>query len=155
MEAGVLEFWRSYLDSLAPDLDQEPKLSGAFSFGDSKKLANQLAALVRQGIKTATCSALIGYEKDGTPLPQKGDLSIVLDGSGNPVLVIETVSVVILPFNEVSEQFAFEEGEGDRSLAYWQMAHENYFRRNHFKSRAFDKTMLIVCERFKVVHSEH
>ena len=84
MEAAVLELWRSYLDSLSPDLDQEPKLSGTFSFGDSRKLADELAALVRQGIKTATCSALMGYEKDETPLPQKGDLSIVLDGSGNP-----------------------------------------------------------------------
>jgi uncharacterized protein YhfF len=154
MEAAVLEFWRSYLDSLPPDLDQEPKLSEAFSFGDSKKLADQLGALVRQGIKTATCSALMGYEKDETPLPQKGDLSIVLDGSGNPVLVIETLSVVILPFNEVSEQFAFEEGEGNRSLAYWRIAHENYFRRNHFENRAFDETMLVVCERFKVVHTK-
>jgi len=90
-----------------------------FQLRGFKKLADELAALVRQGIKTATCSALMGYEKDETPLPQKGDLSIVLDGNGNPVLVIETVSVVILPFNEVSEQFAFEEGEGDRSLAYW------------------------------------
>ena len=38
------------------------------------------------------------------------------------------LSVVILPFNEVSEQFALEEGEGNRSLAYWRMVHENYFR---------------------------
>jgi uncharacterized protein YhfF len=60
MEAAVLEFWRSYLDSLPPDLDQKPKLSAAFSFGDSKKLADELVALVRQGIKTATCSALMG-----------------------------------------------------------------------------------------------
>jgi uncharacterized protein YhfF len=72
-------------------------------------------------------------KKDKTPLPQKWDLSIVLDGNGNPVLVIESITVVILPFNEVSEQFAFEEGEGDRSLAYWRMAHENYCRRNHFR----------------------
>ena len=151
MESAVLEFWRDYLDSLPPDLNQEPKPSGVFSFGDSKKLADELAALVRQGIKTATCSALLGYEIDQTPLPQKGDLSIVLDGSGNPVLAIETVSVVVLPFNKVSEQFAFEEGEGDRSIAYWRMAHENYFRRNHF---AFDEKMIVVCEQFKVVHTK-
>ena len=78
----------------------------------------------------------------------------IFEPNGNPVLVIETVSVVILPFNEVSEQFAFEEGEGDRSLAYWRMAHENYFRRNHFENRTFDETMLLVCERFKVVHKK-
>ena len=129
-------------------------VTGEPGIGKSR-LADELAALVRQGIKTATCSALMGYEKDETPLPQKGDLSIVLDGSGNPVLVIETLSVVILSFNEVSEQFAFEEGEGDRSLAYWRMAHENYFRRNHFENRAFDQTMLVVCKRFKVVHTKH
>jgi uncharacterized protein YhfF len=112
MKSAVLEFWRNYLDSLPPDLDQEPKPFGVFSFEDSKKLADELAALVRQGIKTATCSALMDCEKDQIPLPKKGDLSIVLDGDGNTVLVIETVSVVVLPFNEVSEQFAFEEGEG-------------------------------------------
>jgi uncharacterized protein YhfF len=87
MEAAVFEFWRNCLDSLAPVLAQESTPSGVFSFGDSKKLADELVALVRQGIKTATCSALMGYEKDETPLPQKGDLSIVLDGSGNPVLL--------------------------------------------------------------------
>jgi uncharacterized protein YhfF len=154
VEAAGLQFWRSYLDSLPPDLDQEPKLSGTFSFGDSKKLADELAALVRKGIKTATCSALMDYEKDQIPLPKKGDLSIVLDGNSNAVLVIETVSVSVVPFNEVSEQFAFEEGEGDRSLAYWRKAHENYFRRNHFENRAFDETMPVVCERFKVVHTK-
>ena len=96
----------------------------------------------------------MGYENDQIPLPKKEDLSIVLDGNGNPLLVIETLIVVILPFNEVSEQFAFEEGEGNRSLAYWRMAHENYFRRNHFENRAFDETMPVVCERFKVVHTK-
>jgi hypothetical protein len=34
MESAVLEFWRDYLDSLPPDLDQ-PKPAGIFSFGDS------------------------------------------------------------------------------------------------------------------------
>ena len=42
------------------------------------------------------------------------------------MFVIETVSVVILPFNEVSEEFAFEEREGGRSLTDWRIAHENY-----------------------------
>jgi hypothetical protein len=72
MESAVLEFWRKYLDSLPPDLDQESTPSGVFSFGDSKKVADELVALVRQGIKTATCSALMGYDKDQIPLPKKG-----------------------------------------------------------------------------------
>jgi hypothetical protein len=39
MESAVLELWRTYLDSLPPELNQEPKLYGVLSFGDSKKLA--------------------------------------------------------------------------------------------------------------------
>ena len=37
--------------------------------------------------------------------------------------------------------------DGDRSIAYWRTAHENYFRRNHFENPAFDEQMLIVCEK--------
>ncbi len=55
------------------------------------------------------------------------------------VLIIQTIEVFVLPFNEVSEQFAFDEGEGDRSLAYWRKAHENYFRRNDLKDHVFDE----------------
>jgi len=92
MESAVLEFWRSYVDTLPLDLGQR-KTAGVFSFGDSREMADELATLARQGIKTATCSALLGYEKNQTPLPQKGDLSVVLDGSGNPVLIIEERSL--------------------------------------------------------------
>jgi uncharacterized protein YhfF len=152
MEPAVLEFWLGYLDRLPPDLDHPPKAASVFSFGDSRELADELSTLVRQGIKTATCSALLGYDIDQKPLPQTGELSVVLDGSGNPVLIIQTIEVFVLPFNEVSDQFAFDEGEGDRSLAYWRKAHENYFRRNDFKDRAFDERVPVVCERFRVVH---
>ena len=91
-------------------------------------------------------------ESDGrfSDRPQTGELSVVLDGSGNPVLIIQTIEVFVLPFNEVSDQFAFDEGEGDRSLAYWRKAHENYFRRNDFKDRAFDERVPVVCERSKL-----
>lgn len=155
MESEVQEFWRSYVETLPLEVDRQRKTAGVFSFGGSRELADELATLCRQGIKTATCSALLGYEIDQTPLPQKRDLSVVLDGSGSPVLVIETIEVFVVPFNEVSEQFAFEEGEGDRSLAYWRKAHENYFRRNDFKDRVFDERVPVVCERFRVVYPRY
>ncbi|MBV8227860.1 MAG: ASCH domain-containing protein, partial [Verrucomicrobia bacterium] len=41
---------------------------------------------------------------------------------------------------------------GDRSLAYWREAHRNYFGRQRFKDRVFDKRMPLVCERFRVVY---
>ena len=38
---------KTYLGTLLPDLDQ-PRSAGVFSFGDLKKLADELAALTRQ-----------------------------------------------------------------------------------------------------------
>jgi uncharacterized protein YhfF len=152
MEASVLEFWRNYVNSLGEGLHRQKMPTDAFAFGDSREMADQLARLVRDGIKTATCSALWSYEQDQKPLPQRGDHSVVLDGNCVPVAVIETIEVFVVPFNEVPEQFAYDEGEGDRSLAYWREAHRNYFSRQRFKDRAFDEQMPLVCERFRVVH---
>jgi uncharacterized protein YhfF len=152
MQPSVLQFWRDYLDSL-PSSQQHPEAPvDVFAFGDSKELADELAALVREGVKTATCSALWSYEQDQRPIPQKGELSIVIDGAGIPVAVIETVEVFLAAFNEVTERFAWEEGEGDRSLAYWRQAHRNFFGRQRFKDRGFDERMPLVCERFRILH---
>jgi uncharacterized protein YhfF len=73
MESAVQEFWRSYVDTLPSDLDRQRKSAGVFSFGDSRELADELATLARKGIKTATCSALRGYEIDSnTVAPKRG-----------------------------------------------------------------------------------
>src|ERR1700751_4191063 len=104
MQPSVLQFWRDYLDSL-PASQQRPETPAeAFAFGDSKELADGLAALVLEGIKTATCSALWTYEEDQKPIPQKGELSIVIDGAGIPVAVIETIEGFLAPFNAVTER---------------------------------------------------
>ena len=154
MEASVLQFWRDYLDSLPPGQPRPDAPADVFAFGDSKRLADELAALVRDGVKTATCSAVWSYEEDEKPIPQKGELSIVIDGSGMPVAVIKTVEIFLAPFNDVTECFAWEEGEGDRSLAHWRQAHRNFFSRQRFKNRSFDERMPLVCERFRVAYIE-
>ena len=55
-----------------------------------------------------------------------GDLSIVTDWAGQALCVIETESVVLVPFNEVSAEFAATEGEGDGSLEFWTEGHRAY-----------------------------
>ncbi|MBV8100101.1 MAG: ASCH domain-containing protein [Verrucomicrobia bacterium] len=152
MEPLVSQFWRDYLNTLPAGQSRPEAPAGVFAFGDSKELADELAALVREGLKTATCSAVWTYEENQKPIPQKGELSIVIDGTGNPVAVIETVQIFLAPFNEVTERFAWEEGEGDRSLAYWRQAHRNFFGRQRFRDRTFDEQMPLVCERFRVLH---
>ncbi|MGA8654812.1 MAG: ASCH domain-containing protein [Chthoniobacterales bacterium] len=152
MEASVLKFWHDYVNSLPAALRRPKMQADAFAFGDSREMADQLAMLVREGVKTATCSALWSYEEEQKPLPQIGNHSVVLDGNGAPVAVIETVDVFVVPFDEVPERFACDEGEGDRSLAYWREAHRSFFTRQRFKDRAFDERMPLVCERFRLVY---
>ena len=74
----------------------------------------------------ATTGLLSEYEDDDEPIPSVGDLSVVLDGRGDPLCVIRTVEVEVRPFGLVDEAFAWE-GEGDRSLAHWREAHIRFF----------------------------
>lgn len=63
-----------------------------------------------------------------------------------------TTKVYLKPFNEVSKEHAYKEGEGDRSLDYWKEVHQEFFSEGlKVYNQAFDETMLIVCEEFKRV----
>ena len=64
MEASVLKFWRDYASSLPAGIDCQKMPADLFAFGDSREMANQLAMLVREAVKTATCSTLWTYEEE-------------------------------------------------------------------------------------------
>jgi len=51
----------------------------------------------------------------------------VLDGRANPRCVIESIEVTYRRYNDVDAAFAYEEGEGDRSLAYWRSVASQIF----------------------------
>ena len=114
----------------------------SFAFGDSPALADELLDLVLKGTKTATCST-----EDEPNISKPGERWIVLDGKGDPKCVIESIEVTFRRYNEVDAKFAFDEGEGDRSLAYWREAHRQYFER----ARKFREDMMLMCERFRLV----
>ncbi len=113
-----------------------------FSFGDNPALADELAELVLAGKKTATC-----WAAEQGLLTEVGKRMVVLDGAGRPRAVIETVELTQHRFPDVDAAFANDEGEGDRTLAYWRRAHEVYFTR----LGQFTPDMLLWCERFRVV----
>ena len=149
----VTQYWQAYLNTLPPDSPIRAEPYGAEGFGDSPTMADELGGLVVQGVKTATCSALCEWQADGAPLPEVGLKTVVLNGRGEPWCIIEVTEVTIRPFNEVDDQFAYEEGEGDRSLVYWRAAHRRFFSRTLPRiGRAFDETMPLVCERFRVIY---
>jgi len=114
----------------------------SFGFGDGPELADELLDLVMKGVKTATCST---EDEPNTSTP--GERWIVLDGRGQARCVIESTEVTYRRYNEVDAAFACDEGEGDRSLAYWRSAHRNYFGRQG----KFSEDMMLMCERFRLV----
>ena len=150
--SNLQTFWDAFL-AAQPERNLPAQPIDAFAFGDSPEMADRLGNLVCDGIKTATTSALWSYES-GEPLPQVGELSVVLGGDEQPLCVIETLEVHVLPFAEVDAAFAFDEGEGDRSLDYWREAHRRFFRRALPEGHTFDEQMPVVCERFSKVYPD-
>jgi hypothetical protein len=55
---------------------------------------------------------------------------VMLDGSGVPRALLGTIELIQSRLSEIDETFAFDEGEGDRTLEYWRMAHRRCFERH-------------------------
>lgn len=139
----------------AEALWKKSKLVGkyeAWAFGGDP---DGLADLVKKGIKTATCSAYIWYENGDESLPVEGEYSVILDSKNEAVCIIQTTKVYVESYKNVSEEHAYKEGEGDRSLAEWRRIHQDFFSKELKQiNRSFDENMKIVCEEFQVVYQE-
>ncbi len=152
-EYDIQRAWQTYLAALPPDHPHRTRpLPAAWSFGDSPDMADELGGLVCAGIKTATCSLMWGYEMGVDPMPQEGDLSLILDGRGRVMALIETVELRQRAYEDVDAVFAAEEGEDDRSLQSWREGHWRYFTREcQTLGRTFTPQAPVLCERFRLV----
>ncbi len=145
------QFWAGAVQS-------HPELAGkqyyeAFCFGNTESMANKLAAFVLSGEKTATSSLLWTIEQENKPLYQVGDYSIATTWDKVPVCIIETTELRIIPFKDVDAQFAYDYGEGDRTLAWWkENVWEYYVQECAAIGRQAAEDMPILCERFRVVY---
>lgn len=147
----VNAYWQQVRGDLRDTAPDRPL--GAFAFGDGPDLANELAALVVAGTKTATASLEAAYAAEGSPVPATGEWWVVTTWDGEPVATIEVTEVRVLPFDEVDAAFAAEEGEGDLSLAYWREAHRAFFARECATlGLVWSESMPVVAERFRMVH---
>ena len=148
------EYRNKYLDSL--DYKRRDKYSNfsANYFCADEENANICAELILCGEKTATCSMKYWYESDLEPMPQVGNLQVVTDWTGKPTSIIETIDVSECKFSEVTAEFAALEGEGDKSLSWWQEAHWDFFSKECQEQGIVpSEDMVLVLEKFKVVYS--
>jgi uncharacterized protein YhfF len=142
--AEVEAFWADYV---AASGAAGPYSAWGFGDDEKPKLMTKLGLLVRDGPKRATTSRLDDYGPD-EPMPQVGDHSVILDGEGLPLCIIRVTSIEVRPFGQVDEQFAWDEGEGDRTLADWRRGHLWYF---DTVGQPVDDTTEVVLERFAKV----
>ena len=151
MSDETKQYWNEFLKA-NPNVPPETPYQ-VWYFGDGRELADELAALVTAGKKTATASLYWEYEAEGEAMPQVGGYSVITSFDGEPQCILQTTEIRILPFEQVDAQFAADEGEGDLSLEYWRDAHWRFF------SRACERLglqpgphMPVVCERFRKVY---
>lgn len=153
--------WRRYLASLPASHPHNLITPDSFAFGESAgdeesgSLADELADLVVAGQKRATCSLPVEFTSLNEPLPEPGDVSIILRGNGTPAAIVERTAVQQLAFRLVDARFAADEGEGDGSLSSWREGHRAYFASVCERLGGhFDDDTVVICQRFRVVWCE-
>ncbi|MBW3695396.1 ASCH domain-containing protein [Vibrio sp. T187] len=147
------QFLDAYLDTLPLEKRTSPPKAIAEYFCADEYNANECARLINIGKKRASCSLKSAYDIDQEPLPQVGQLTVVLNWQQQPVCIVQLTEVSLCPFNQVTREFAESEGEGDGSYEWWHQAHVNFFTK-YAKSigTVFTETDELVLERFEKVY---
>ncbi|BDR61199.1 ASCH domain-containing protein [Lactobacillus xylocopicola] len=143
MTEEVKEFWQNFCQrhQLAADTPVD-----AWAFGDDP---DGLADLVNRGIKTATTSAYELYDQH-EELPQVGEWGIILTNAGSPVCVVQERVVELVPYNLISVEHAYH--EGDRTYKNWREIHDRFFKQEYEKvGKKFYPQAPMVCEVFAKV----
>jgi uncharacterized protein YhfF len=149
----IQNYWQKFLSTLPANSPYRSKAFISEGWGDGSEMADELGALIAAGTKTATCSALWEWDSEGESIPETGTVTVVLNGSGEPLCIVETVEVTVRKYNEVDAEFARQEGEGDLSLDYWREAHRTFFSRSLPRiGKNFSEEMPLVCERFRLIY---
>jgi uncharacterized protein YhfF len=144
-------FWAAY-SAAHPDAVRVCPEYTVEHFGDSARLADELLREVTHGAKRATAELASAFAADGDPLPRIGSHWIACDSSGAPRVVLRSVEFRVGTFGSVDESFAWDEGEGDRTLASWKREHSRYWTRTcAARGAVWSEDDEIVFERFRVV----
>ncbi|MCG6285166.1 ASCH domain-containing protein, partial [Vibrio vulnificus] len=152
MEERSRVYMEQYLNSLPREVASKYTSFSSDYFCADEHNANLCAELILRGEKRASCSLDYWYSEKGEPMPVVGHLQVVTNWDGIPICIIEMTSVTKQKCSEVTPEFAALEGEGDKTLDWWQEAHWNFFSRECVElGGGGGGDMLLVLEQFKVV----
>ena len=137
----------AFMDTASKALGRDlPAPKDVFGFGGSNPaLTDELLQLAIEGKKSATTS---------WPIPEPmhwdvGDLSVILNGNGEPAAVMRTISFVRCKFKDVAEDFALAEAEGD--YENYRQGHIHFYGKQE-NGHLFNDESMVLCERFEVIY---
>ena len=142
------ELWQKYCSQ--NNIDSSTPYE-AWSFGNGDKQADDLALLVMRGIKFGTASAYEEYISEGEEIPHKGDYSVILSSTEEPLCIIKNYDVQIESFGNISCFHAYSEGEEDRNINSWRDIHSAFFTESLSEINIkLNEDTPIVIEKFSV-----
>lgn len=142
--------WQAYCRTA--DIEENTR-HDTWKFCGGGVFADELARLVLAGVKTATASTKLAYETAGETLPEVGTYSVILFDNEEAACIIRDTKVSVVPFNRVSVEHAYKEGEDGRSLEKWREVHRRAFTPDYTAvGRSFDENGDCVLEEFTVVY---
>ena len=146
----VQAFWERFLRSPAAQLVRSPQRYGTMRIGLNSDAG---AKLILDERKTATSSHPSEYGTERPPFV--GALSIVVDGSDQPVAIVETIEVELRKLKDLDDAFAEAYGEWDRTAETLKSELATYYSA-FGPSEGGDAAqgMELLCERFRIIYSE-
>ena len=113
-------------------------------FGTPGASRNQILDYLFNGSKRATAGLLEhDYEAEGEEIEHVGEELVVLGNSGEPLGLIKVTRVEIVRFDEVPDEFALAEAEGDLSGDDFRESHSGYWTRCGYDVRPDMKVVLM------------
>ncbi|MEM7496843.1 MAG: ASCH domain-containing protein [Pseudomonadota bacterium] len=147
---GTASLWRSFM--ALPETPVDARFYDVMRVGETAMAADEGAALILSGAKTATSSLMEEFMPEIGP-PPIGSYSIVLDGGGAAVCLVRTRALMLVRFCDCDEGLALAYGEWDGTLETWQRECGAYYAA---RAAAFgldwDERRELVIEHFQVVH---
>lgn len=148
----IEQYWKLFQKEY-PEFSKKD-IPPSYFFCDNQKDADECAELVVQKIKQATSPSVWWFTKNQEEFPKVGDLAIITNWEGEPKAIIRTIQIAAVKLKDITPEYAYREGEGDRSLEYWMQVHLEYYSREMKEySESPDEEMEILCEYFETIFS--
>jgi uncharacterized protein YhfF len=151
IDQSVFKLWDDYTQ-VHPEFKND-ELPESWYFHNNKEDADRLAELTVSGKKQASSSLYSLYTIYEMDVPTVGTKRIITNFEGKAMAIIEIKSVAIVPFNEITAEYAaLDMGTDITPLEKWKKAHWDFFEEfSKVSGVRPTENMLIFCEKFETV----